>query len=134
MLSLGFRLVVVELDTDSAPRRLVALAILRGTDAFGQMETETDFLSESGVCYEDVDPLHRTLCLDGEHGMYARHYTPSERIDYSKEYRIRFLARELPDVRAEFLVAGKLFVCKELEYSVGATGVDTVVQGGDALK
>ena len=116
-------------DADAAPRRLVALAILLGTDPSGEIETATDFLRESGVCYETVDPLRRTLRLDGEYGMYARHYASTGRMDYSKEYRFRFVVRELPDVRADFLIGGKLFACKELEYSVSARGVNMVVQG-----
>lgn len=70
-----------------------------------------------------------SLRLTGENGLIQRYYQTNDKYDFTREYTFRFIAHDMPDVRGEFLICNKKFICKEMEYTVVAEGLHPVVTG-----
>jgi hypothetical protein len=88
-----------------------------------------DYLMDSPYCNSTVEEKRWTLRLDGPYGLHQRYYQVNSRYDDSKEYIIRFISNKLYDQRSEFLINNRLFVCKELEYTILNDGIHPIVTG-----
>lgn len=51
------------------------------------------------------------------------------KIDQKKKYEFSFIARELPNVRARFLIRGKWYLCSQIQCQVDANGLNPVMKG-----
>lgn len=88
-----------------------------------------DYVLDSTFCGENRDFKNRTLRIDGDYGLFQRYYNVNRRYDVSKEYTLKFITRDIPDVRSEFIFNNKLFICKELEYRVLNDGIHPEITG-----
>ncbi|MBP3517769.1 MAG: hypothetical protein J6K31_05085 [Parabacteroides sp.] len=70
-----------------------------------------------------------TFRLTGPDGLVEKYYQPNLKIDFTREYTIKFISNILPDVRAEFILNNKLFICKELEYRITNEGIHPEITG-----
>lgn len=88
-----------------------------------------DYVLDSTFCGENRDFKNRTLRIDGDYGLFQRYYNVNRRYDVSKAYTLKFISRDIPDVRSEFIFNNKLFICKELEYRVLNDGIHPEITG-----
>lgn len=88
-----------------------------------------DYVLDSTFCGENRDFKNRTLRIDGDYGLFQRYYNVNRRYDVSREYTLKFITRDIPDVRSEFIFNNKLFICKELEYRVLNDGIHPEITG-----
>lgn len=50
-------------------------------------------------------------------------------IDQKKKYEFSFISRELPNVRARFLIRGKWYLCSQIQCQVEASGLNPIMKG-----
>lgn len=119
---------------DYNSRKKECCIVIYGSGAFEStnpliMGSKTDYVMETVMCNETISTDMFSLRLQGEHGLIKRLYEANDKYDFSKEYAISFISNDMPDVRSLFLINNKLFVCKELEYTVKKKGIHPVVNG-----
>ncbi len=70
-----------------------------------------------------------TMAINGEHGMDTYTYSKNNAVDTSVAYKIRFVTHKRRDVGKVWMIANRLFYCKELKYSLTAGRRSEVVEG-----
>ena len=75
------------------------------------------------------DEAEQPLCLTFYTGSLPGYSNRNCVVDFTKEYTFRFTHKEMPDVRSEFIIHNKRFVCKELEYVLDINGVHPLISG-----
>lgn len=70
-----------------------------------------------------------TFRLDKRNGRYETLYSKNAIIDHRKKYEFSFLAKELLDPRAIYIIKNKSFICKEIEYTISASGLGNIAKG-----
>ena len=89
-----------------------------------------DFVNEEPYCLGKINSQHLyTLRLKGPGGWAEKYYQANSACDFTKEYTFRFTHKEMPDVRSEFIIHNKRFICKELEYVLDINGVHPLISG-----
>lgn len=51
------------------------------------------------------------------------------KIEKTKKYEFSFVSEELPNVRAQFLIRGKWYLCSELQCEITSDGMSKVMKG-----
>lgn len=70
-----------------------------------------------------------TLELCGQYGRVNTELHNAVYIDDKKLYTIKFKTRKFLDPRKKFVIANRLWYCKQLKYKVERGGVDVIVEG-----
>lgn len=70
-----------------------------------------------------------TFELCGEYGRAASELNNAVYVDTAKLYTIKFKTRKFLDPRKKFVIANRLWYCKQLKYKVERGGVDVIVEG-----
>ena len=70
-----------------------------------------------------------TLRINNAYYRFAPTRDGMTKIDQYKKYEFSFLAEDMPNVRAHFLIRGKWYLCSELHAEVGAHGLSKVMKG-----
>lgn len=65
----------------------------------------------------------------GYGGLYQRYYEQNIRVDTRTEYSFRFKTDRILDSKSIFVIANKKYYCKELHYTIGSQGLDSIVEG-----
>lgn len=91
-----------------------------------------DYLSDAPGSDETLlDASLPSLRLTGSNGLYGQFYSQGPILDAKKERRFSFLCAtpEKLDFRKRFLINGKRYVCKELEFSVSLDELSPLIEG-----
>jgi hypothetical protein len=117
-------------DADTA-RKNIFLAFYTGSlPGYERSDFAIDFLQELPFCFGKFNsPYLYTLRLNGPGGWAEKYYRANHNYDFTKEYTLRFTHKTMPDVRSEFIIHNKRFVCKELEYLVTLNGLHPQITG-----
>ena len=117
-------------DANRSQRR-ISLAIYTGSLVGNTRYTRSqmDYVHEDIYGWPVESDMTRTLRLTGINGLATKYYKTNNRYDFTLEYTIKFISNVIPDVRADFLFQNKLFVCKELEYTITNDGINPVITG-----
>lgn len=117
-------------DANRSQRR-ISLAIYTGSLVGNTRYTRSqmDYVHEDIYGWPVESDMTRTLRLTGINGLATKYYKTNNRYDFTLEYTIKFISNVIPDVRADFLFQNKLFVCKELEYTITNDGINPVFTG-----
>jgi hypothetical protein len=127
---------ITELIEDGIPdadtmKKDVFLAFYTGSlPGYSRTESAVDYLRELPFCFGKYNSLNLyTLRLNGPGAWAEKYYQANSAYDFTKEYTIRFTHKNMPDVRAEFVINNKRFVCKELEYVITHNGLHPEITG-----
>ena len=66
---------------------------------------------------------------NSEHYAWGPTRDAMTKIDQKKQYEFSFIAHELPNVRARFLIRGKRYLCSQIQCEVGANGLNPIMKG-----
>lgn len=112
----------------NASKKPVALCTFHPSD-LGYYFTLTDNVADNDSTVSWYEKKYGTFRLVGPEGLVQRYYQPSQQIDATKEYTIKFIINTMPNIQAQFLLNNKLFICKELEYRITNDGIHPEVTG-----
>lgn len=117
-------------DFNKSKAKVALCAVTPATALNKDYTTFTDYTQTHGFMKRDLPVLDiGSFRLDGKGGMVQHYYKTNQNIDTSKEYTIKFITNTMPDIQAQFILANKLFICKELEYRIMNEGIHPEVTG-----
>lgn len=70
-----------------------------------------------------------TLSIRGDYGFYKTLYDGSIKVNTENQYIFRFIVNGILDPKKIFIIANKMFYCKELHYKITPEGLDKIVEG-----
>jgi hypothetical protein len=116
---------------EEAVKKDVFLAFYTGSlPGYARTDSAIDFMQEIPLSFGKYESTNLfTLRLQGPAGWAEKYYKANHNYNFQKEYTIHFLYNTTPDVRTEFVIEGKRFLCKELEYTVNAEGIFPEITG-----
>lgn len=80
---------------------------------------------------QDTEDINRNLTLElrGKKGRCANELNGDELIDGKRQFKIRFVTREFLDPRKKFVIANRLFYCRQLRYKMENGVMNEIVEG-----